>query len=85
MHAAQPRGLTLPVAATPKPRTLSEPDQDDVPQRTSTQQLSTSMPSGRDYMSMARDGPCGLSREHHFPSTASITSLNSLTHGKYIL
>ncbi len=79
MHAAQPRGLTMPVAATLKPRTFSAPE--DVSQPTSIQQLSTSMPSGRDYLSIARDV---LSKEHRASSTASITSLNSPTQGKYI-
>ena len=82
MHAAQPRGLTLPVAATPKPRTFSIPE--NVSQLTSVQQHSASAPSDRDYISFAGDEPCGLSREHRFPSAASMTSLYSPTHGKYI-
>ena len=59
--------------AAPKP---SAPE--DVSQPTeSTQQISTSMPSG-DCISIARDG---LSEKHRVPSTASMTSLNSPTHG----
>ena len=68
MHAAQPRGLTMPVAATPKLRTLSAPER-----------LSTSLPSGYDYLSLD-----GLSEKHRVPSTVSMTSLCSPTHGKYI-
>ncbi len=62
--------------ATPKPRTFNTSE--DVSQPTeSIQELGASAPSG-DCISIARDG---LSEKHRVPSTASMTSLCSPTHG----
>ena len=62
-----------------KPRTFSAPK--DVSQPTkSNQELSASAPLV-DYMSFAGDG---LSEKHRVPSTVSMTSLCSPTHGKCI-
>ncbi len=80
MHAAQSRGLILPVAAISKPLTLSAPE--DVSQPTSIQRLSTSMPSDYDYISSFAGDV--LSEKHRASSTVSMTSLCSPTHGKYI-